>query len=149
MVEIAPPRLNYLKNAKFIVRFDGATTGGDDYAGTCRSIRAEPSGAASAFYGMKPTATYEENAGWQITFEFADDYETAASLWNKMFDNDGEQIEIEFWPHAGGVGFKTTATAKAAGIGGTTREVATSSLTLTCSKPTKLADPTPTVLEGA
>lgn len=149
MPDIQPARLNYLKNAKFIIRIDGATTGGNDYAGSCRSIRAEPSGSTSTFYGMKPTAVYEENGGWQLTFEFADDYEAATSLWNIMFDNDGEQIDVEFWPHAGGVGFRVTATAKAAGIGGTTREVATSSLTLACSKPVKLPDPTPGTVEGA
>ncbi|MBO1770457.1 hypothetical protein [Agrococcus sp. TF02-05] len=149
MPEIAPARLNYLKNAKFIIRFDGASTGGDDYAGSCRSIRAESQGSGSTFYGMKPSAVYSEAGGWQITFEFADDYETATSLWRKLWENDGEQATVEFWPHAGGVGFRTVVTINAPGIGGTTREVATSSVTLQCAKPELLPDPTPAVIEGA
>lgn len=149
MPEIAPARLNYLKNSKFIVRFDNATTGGDDYAGSCSAIRAEPTGAASTFYGMKPSAVYSENGGWQLTLTFADDYESANSLWSKLYENDGEQAVVEFWPHAGGVGFRTELTIRSGGIGGTTRQVATSSITLECSKPTKLPDPTPTIIEGA
>lgn len=149
MVDIIPARLNYLRNAKYLMRFDGATTGGDDYAGSCSSIRCEPTGSTATFYGMKPAAVFSENGGWQLTISFADDYEAATSLWNKLFENDGEQCQIEFWPHAGGVGFRVDATVKAGGIGGTTRQVATSTVTLECSKPVKLADPTPGTIEGA
>lgn len=149
MPEIQPARLNYLRNSKFIIRVDGATTGGNDYAGSCSSVRADPTGASSTFHGMKPSAVYSENGGWQLVFTFADDYEAATSLWNILFDNDGEQAQIEFWPHAGGVGYKVDATLKPGGIGGTTREVATSTVTLECSRPVKLDDPTPGVVEGA
>ena len=149
MPDIAPARLNYLKNSKFIIRVDGATTGGNDYAGSCSSVRADPTGASATFFGMKPSAVYSENGGWNLVFTFADDYEAATSLWNILFDNDGEQAQIEFWPHAGGVGYRVDATLKSGGIGGTTREVATSTVTLECSKPVRIPDPTPLVIEGA
>ena len=137
MVEIQPATLNYLKNSTFEIKI-GATAA-NDYAGSCRSIRVEPTGATATFYGMKPTAVWEENGGWNITFEFADDYESATSLWNYLFTNDGQPATITFAPKAGGQKFTVTATLKSAGIGGTTREVATSQVQLACSAPVKAA----------
>lgn len=138
MTIIQPAILNYLKNSEFEISLDGGTTG-NDYAGTCRSIRCEPTGATATFYGMKPDAVWEENGGHQLTFEFADDYDTVSSLWNFLFDNNGEPATITFRPKVGGQAFQVTATLKSAGIGGTTREVATSSVTLACSAPVKVA----------
>lgn len=137
MVNIQPASLNYMKDA--VLEIKVGATAANDYAGSCRAVRVDPTGATSTFYGMKPTAVWEENGGHQITIEFADDYTSATSLWNFLYTNDGTQADITFAPKTGGQKFLVTATLKSAGIGGATREVATSSVVLACSKPTKVA----------
>lgn len=144
MADIRPARLNYLRDSEFTITLDGGAVG-NDYAGSCSSVRAEPGGSTSTFYGMKPRAVYSERGDWQLAIAFADDYDAADSLWSFLYDHEGEQATIEFRPRADGVGFSVDATLLSGGIGGETRNVATSTVTLECSRPERLADETPEV----
>lgn len=141
MPTIKPTQLSTQRNASFTIGNPA-----DNHAAVCSSIRAEPTGSGVSFTGMTPDAVWEENGDWQIVLTFADDYDGASSLWNYLYDHEGESLPIEFYPNINGQGFAATASVKAGGIGGGARAVATSTVTLRLGgKPTKIAMPAPSV----
>lgn len=134
MPDIKPARLSTQRHASFTIGTDD-----DNFAAACSSIRADPTGSSVTFTGMTPDAVWEENGDWQIVITFADDYDAADSLWNFLYDHEGESLPITFHPRIDGQGFEAVASVKAGGIGGAARAVATSTVTLRLGgKPTKL-----------
>lgn len=141
MATIKPESLVALKNAAFEL---GDVTG-DNFAAVCNQIRLEPTGSSTTFEGMTPDGVWTAPGSWQLTLGFADDYESADSLWNYLYDNDGKSVPIRFWPDITGQGFEGTVAIVAAGIGGTARQFAQSTVTLTLAgKPSRTAGSYPT-----
>lgn len=127
MANIRPNELVSLNNAAFEL---GAATG-DNFAAVCNQIRMEPTGGATTFEGMTPDGVWAAPGAWQLSLGFADDYEGVDSLWNYLYDNDGASVPIRFWPDIDKQGFEGTVAIQSAGIGGTSRQFATSTVTLT------------------
>lgn len=136
MPKIKPDSLVSLNNAAFEL----GETSGDNFAAVCNQIRLDPTGSTATFEGMTPDGVWSAPGAWQVTLGFADDYESADSLWNFLYDNDGKSVPIRFWPDITGQGFEGTVAIQAAGIGGNSRQFATSTVTLTLAgKPTRTA----------
>ena len=116
--------------------------GADTFEGHCSKIELVP-GSNVEWAGLTPTARFAKAGDWSMNIDLAQDYETAGSFSNYLFDHEGEVVPFEFSPIDGGQKFYGTLTVSAAGIGGGQGAVATSSVSLKVSgKPSKTA-PTP------
>lgn len=115
----------YLDNAALVV-------GSKDYAAAASKIECIPQTSTSTFKGMKRGASWSATIvdGWQLTIDFAQDYETADSFSNLCFDFEGEYVEFEFAPVEGGQAWTVVVQLIPGGIGGQGGSHATSSVTL-------------------
>lgn len=113
----------------------GAT---DTYEAHCSRIEATESSPV-VWRGLTPSSRFKRGA-WQLQIDLAQDWETANSLSNYLFDHDGEVVPVEFAPVAGGQTFYAQAVLAPSGIGGAQGSVAVASVTLELTaKPSKIA----------
>ena len=127
-----------LKNATFKV-------GTDNYEAATSGVTFVPSKATSAvtFKGLTPAASFSfptsQPSEWVCNIDYAQDWETAASLANYLHENEDDTVTVEFVPEAGSgmPSFTADVTIAPGQIGGTVDQVATSSVSLGCTKPVK------------
>lgn len=122
VVEVEPI---YLDNAALII-------GAFDYAAAASKIECKPSIKSTTFRGMKRSASWTSTSveSWALEIDFAQDFETAESFSNLLFDFQGEQVEIEFAPIEGGTAWFVDVQLVPGGIGGGGQGHATSSISL-------------------
>lgn len=115
----------YLDNAALII-------GAFDYAAAASKIDCQPSIKSATFRGMKKTATYTSTSveSWTLSIDFAQDFETAESFSNMLFDHQGEKVTIEFAPVDGGQAWLIDVQLVPGGIGGSGGAHATTSISL-------------------
>lgn len=115
----------YLDNAALII-------GAFDYAAAASKIECQPSIKSATFRGMKRTAAYTSTSveSWTLAIDFAQDFETAESFSNMLFDHQGEKVTIEFAPIDGGKAWLVDVQLVPGGIGGTGSAHATTSISL-------------------
>ena len=127
-----------LKNCTFKV-------GTDSYEAATSAVTFVPTVATSTvtFKGLTPAASFSfptsTPSEWVCNIEYAQDWVTATSLANYLHTNEGNTVAVEFVPEAGSAMPKFTAdvTIAPGQIGGTVDQVATSSVSLGCTKPVK------------
>jgi len=126
-----------LKNAVFKVA-------ADNYESSVSSVEFQPSPTTSTWKGLAPTAqfTFAGNSTWVAAISFAQDWETEDSLSAYLFDHEGESIVVDFYPEAGGQGFRATVSIVAGSIGGAVDSVAVATVSLPVQgKPARIVTP--------
>lgn len=124
-VTVVPVDPVYLDNANLIA--DDL-----DYAAAASKIECVPSVRSTTFQGMKRTATFTDASveSWALNIDFAQDFDTAESFSNLLFDHQGEVVTFEFAPKDGGQAWLVDVRLVPGGIGGTGRSHATSTVSL-------------------
>lgn len=110
----------------------------DNYAAHVSSVLITPTAPSFSWTGLDNN-TYNAvgAATWACTVEYAQDWETADSLSQKLYDSEGQIITVTFEPVAGGAGWTVPLIVVPGAIGGPVNSVATASVTLPCTaKPT-------------
>jgi hypothetical protein len=121
------------------------TLGDDNYEAHVDSVLFEPAAQIVKWKGMTPAAQFNfaTIADWIGKLSFAQDWATAASLSQFLYDNEGKPITATFKPKkAEGVGtvptWTVTIIATPGRIGGDGDTVATATVTVACQgKPLK------------
>lgn len=103
-----------------------------DYAAAASKIECQPSIKSATFRGMKRTASFTSTSveSWTLSIDFAQDFETAESFSNMLFDNQGDVVTIDFAPIDGGKVWQVDVQLVPGGIGGAGGAHATTSISL-------------------
>lgn len=104
----------------------------DDYEKHVSGVTITPTTGSVNWSGLNPDATFTFPTAttWACQLDYAQDWDTEASLSRYLFDNEGEEVTMTFEPVKGGVGFTVTVFIVPGSIGGQVNAVATSSVTL-------------------
>lgn len=107
----------------------------DDYAKNVSSVTLTPTSSTVTWNGLgKNSFTGASIATWAATIEYAQDWETANSLSQYLYANEGNKVEMTFKPQSGsGPSFEVEVTIVPGAIGGAVNTVAVASVTLPCS----------------
>ncbi|WIB64369.1 hypothetical protein [Curtobacterium sp. MCBD17_040] len=108
------------------------TVAGSNYETAISSVAFTPKTDTVTFKGGTPSATYnfQTNADWTADLTFAQDWTTANSLSNYLFNNQGKQVSMTFIPNQGGPTITATVTCQSGPVGGAIGAVATSTVSL-------------------
>lgn len=118
--------------------------GGTDYAGELSSIRFVTNSSQQEFRGLTPDAVYTASTTPTYVAEvgYAQDWETAGSFSNLLYDQAGETVAVTFKPKGSGtVSWTANLLLVPGDIGGDTNTFAESSVTLGSDKPVKVVTP--------
>ncbi|WP_295012495.1 hypothetical protein [uncultured Microbacterium sp.] len=114
---------------------NGATDLGD-YEGSVSKLELVPTTAVQTWKGLTPSAVYQDVAAseWVANIDFAQDFETPASLSQYLLANVGAKLTLTFKPKqsAGVKSASIVATGLPGSIGGAVGGFATSSVSLPC-----------------
>lgn len=104
----------------------------DSYEKHVSSVEFVPSSSTVTWKGLTPASVFSfgTNATWVCNVSFAQDWETADSLAQYLFENEGEEIDVVFEPVNGGTGFSATLIVSPGSIGGAVDSVAVSTVAL-------------------
>lgn len=111
----------------------------DNYEKHVSGVSFVPTAAQATWQGLTPDATFTDvaNATWAVTLNYVQDWDTANSLSEYLFENEGETVTMVFTPIKG-TGKKTftaQVTITPGQIGGEVNAYATTSVTLGSTKP--------------
>ncbi|MGN6272490.1 MAG: hypothetical protein ACTHMQ_05300 [Protaetiibacter sp.] len=110
--------------------------GSDSYETHVSSVTFTPSFSTVDWTGMDGTVhSFVTRVSWTVTLEYAQDWETASSLSQKLQSDFGQVKAVTFEPTAGGAGFTSNVTFAPGQIGGAINSVGTGSVTLPCTEP--------------
>lgn len=108
----------------------------DNYEAHVSKVQFDPTTSIVKWKGLKPTSVFNfpTSSDWTLSLDYAQDWATADSLSNYLFDNEGEVKEVTFKPKSAGVGTAPTWTANViitpGAIGGPVDTVAVGTVTL-------------------
>lgn len=126
-----------VKNAVLRVGgISGAASATYEFSSKVDQVVFTPSSSTVTWTAIDGT-TYSETSPstWTADIQFLQDWDDENSLGRLLFDHEGAEATLTFEPLSGGVSVVTTATLSPGAIGGTAGSVATSSVSLGCSKP--------------
>ncbi len=111
----------------------------DNYEKHVSGVTFTPASSQISWAGLTPDAVFTDASAptWTVTINYVQDWETADSLSQYLFENSGETVVMEFTPKAG-TGNKTftaNVTIVPGAIGGDVNAYATTSVTLGSDKP--------------
>jgi len=103
-----------------------------DYAAAATKIECLPTTSTATFQGMKRTSKYQSTSvdGWTLSIDFGQDFETADSFSNLLFDSEGEEVTVTFAPVDGGTEWEVDVQLVPGGIGGSVKTYAATSVSL-------------------
>lgn len=106
--------------------------GADNYEAHVSSVEFVPSSSTVNWKGLTPESVFSfgTNSTWVCNLAFAQDWDTEGSLSAYLFDNEGESVICDFYPDAGGQGFRATLIITPGSIGGAVDSVAVSTVSL-------------------
>lgn len=124
MANITPVPL-YMSNATLKVA-------ADNYEAAVSSVTFTPSTSVATFKGLTPTAVFKHasSSEWVCEVAFVQDWATAGSLSNYLFEHEGETVSVDFEPEAGGPTITASVVIVPGSIGGAVDAFATSSVQL-------------------
>lgn len=104
----------------------------DDFAAHCSSVTFTPAGGTVTWNGLKGNSFTDATVPtWTCTLEYAQDWESDASLSRFLYENEGKHLPVVFSPTSGsGPSFAGTVIVTSGAIGGAVNAVATASVTL-------------------
>jgi hypothetical protein len=108
------------------------TLGTDDYEAHVSKVEFVPTSAIVNWKGLTPTSvhSFPTRATWVCNLDLAQDWETADSLSQYLFENEGVEVAAVFEPVDGGAGFTATLIIVPGSIGGGVDAVPVSSVSL-------------------
>lgn len=112
------------------------TVAADNYEAHVSKVQFDPTTAMVKWKGLTPASVYNfpTSSDWALSLEYAQDWATAASLSQYLFDNEGTSKVITFKPKKPASGTAPTWTATViitpGAIGGAVDTVAVASVTL-------------------
>jgi hypothetical protein len=114
-----------LKDCKFKVD-------ADNYEGHTSGVEFVPTASSVEWQGLTPTASFTDvaTAKWKCNVDLAQDWETTDSLSRYLHEHEGEAVDVEFEPIAGGTGWGATIVITPGSVGGKSGAVATSTVSL-------------------
>lgn len=118
--------------------------GADNYEAHVSTVSLDPSASSVTWKGLSPAATFTKvsKATWVCNLAYAQDWETANSLSNYLYDHEGETIAVEFAPEDGGQAWAVNLVITPGAIGGAVDTVAVGSVALGVSgRPTRVVAP--------
>lgn len=124
--------------APLVLKSVTLTIGTDEYgASGVSSVAFTPSASAINWQGFNGITVRDVNdATWTVGLTFAQDWETANSLSQYLYTNEGETVAMTFEPKsASGPSFTSNVVITPGAIGGAVNSVGTATVTLGCSKP--------------
>jgi hypothetical protein len=134
MVQINP--------APIVLKDVTVTIGADTFEKQVSAVTLTPTAASSTWQGMAPGASYSDVAlaTWTAAITLAQDHETAGSLSDYLFANEGTKVTMIFKPRStSGPSYQVTVSLTPGAIGGAVNAWAEATVTLPCDgKPTKL-----------
>lgn len=111
----------------------------DDYEKHVSGVAFNPSSSQIEWRGLSPDAVFTDvtNATWACTLDYVQDWETADSLSQYLFEHEGETVTMVFTPvkGTGNKTFTAEVTITPGSIGGQVNAFATTSVTLGSTKP--------------
>ena len=119
--------------ATFSLKNSTIKIGTNNFEATISGVAFVPTTAVSVWKGITPTAVYPTTGvtEWVANIDYAQDFATATSLSNYLLTNSGTTAVCDFYPIAGGVGYRATLLLVAGDIGTTGSDTATASVSLT------------------
>lgn len=119
---------NPLYMTESVLKLGGAT----DYAAEISGARLVPTSSSATWKGLKKGSTFMAAglATWMLTVNLGQDHETATSLSNYLFDNEGETVPFTLEPIDGGTGFSGEIIVQAAEIGADVDTFGTASVSM-------------------
>ncbi len=111
----------------------------DNYEKHVSGVTFTPSSSQIEWHGLTPDSSFTDvsSATWTVTLNYVQDWETADSLSEYLFENEGQTVSMTFTPVKGAS--KKTFTADVSitpgAIGGEVNQYATTSVTLGSTKP--------------
>jgi hypothetical protein len=108
------------------------TLGTDSYQKHVSSVEFVPTAGLVTWKGLDPDAvhSFATKATWQCNLGYAQDWETADSLSQYLFENEGDEVAAVFEPVNGGAGFTATLIIVPGSIGGAVDTVAVATVSL-------------------
>lgn len=119
---------NPLYMTESVLKLGGTT----DYAAEISGARLVPTSSTATWKGLKKGSTFTAAglATWMLTVNLGQDHETATSLSNYLFDNEGETVTFTLEPMNGGTGFSGEIIVQAAEIGADVDTFGTASVSM-------------------
>ncbi|PPG53418.1 hypothetical protein C5C41_06750 [Rathayibacter sp. AY1E9] len=116
----------------YVLRDVSLKIAADNYEKAVSAVAFTPTTASVTWQGGTPDASFTMAGAttWVCTITFSQDWDTAGSLSNLLFDSDGQTKAIEFRPIAGGVGFKADVILVPGAMGGAIGSTGEASVTL-------------------
>lgn len=111
-----------------------------DFAAEISGAQLVPTSSSAQWKGLKPGSVFTAAglATWALTVNLGQDHETATSLSNYLFDNEGKTVPFTLEPIAGGTGFAGSIIVQAATIGADVDTFGTASVSMPVQgKPTR------------
>lgn len=111
------------------------TIGADTFERQLSSVALTPNVSGTKWRGMAPGAVYSDapQADWDAALKFAQDHETAGSLSDYLFAQEGSKVTMILKPRSGsGPSYQVVVTIVPGAIGGEVNAWAESTVTLPC-----------------
>lgn len=104
----------------------------DNYEGHVSSAALVPSSSVVNWKGLSPTSTFSfpTSSTWVCNLTLAQDWETANSLANYLFDHEGDTVPVVFAPDDGGQAWDVNLIVVPGQIGGEVDTVPTAQVSL-------------------
>lgn len=123
----------------------GDPTTGDEFRAHVSRVAFTPSNSTVVWQGLSqtdPSASFTGQSGstWVANLAGAQDWTSATSLSDYLFEHEGEEVPVRFTPRNGGTSWDTVLTLAPTAIGGDINSVPVFDVSLGCkSKPVKVA----------
>lgn len=119
-----------MKDVNFLTTLNDGVSA-TDYKKHLDAVTFTPTSTAITWTGLGAnTHTNTSQATWTCTLNYVQDWETSDSLSVLLYEHEGETMDVEFRPVAGGPGFTASVLIQPGAIGGTVNTYATTSVTL-------------------
>lgn len=116
-----------MKNVELLIGSDTP----DDFRKHVEQVIFTPTSSSTSWTGLgKNTHTDSSTATWVLALTYAQDWKSAKSLSNYLFDHEGETIPCEFRPLDGGPSFTADVVITPGAIGGNVNAFATTTVNL-------------------
>jgi hypothetical protein len=112
--------------------------GTDTYEKHVSAVVFTPTAETLSWQGLTPTAKFTDvsAADWTVVLTYVQDWETTNSLSRYLFENEGDEVAMEFKPKSGsGPSFTANVVITPGAIGGTVNTFGETSVTLGSDKP--------------
>lgn len=119
----------FMKDCLFRVGTDAA---GSDFEAHLSGVTLTPTSSSQSWKGLTPESVHTEGAAptWTADLAYVQDWETAGSLSNYLFENQGKTVPVKFEPKKGGKPIYANIVIQPGAIGGQVDSFAATTVSL-------------------